>query len=361
MRTLVSIQYLRALAAASVVLYHTLLQVLAIGPDEPFELYVFASGVDVFFVISGFIMWSTTHDIERGSLTFLKARIIRVVPLYWLALAMFLVVIFIQDGYTASHFPGPDEIAKSYLFIPYVDTRTGLNAPYYTLGWTLNYEMFFYAVLACGLSFRSPALRFHLVLAILALLVLLRPVAGSSDPVLFRITSPLLLEFCAGMAIAYARQRRLVLSAAGALMALGLALAFLMLISSSHHETWPRIVYFGIPAALIVLGLVSIEDRLAYRPAAVLLTLGDASYSIYLSHDIVLKLLAVGLPGLALLHPVMAFTVVFTTAIVAGVVCYRRIERPLLHGLRDRLAFGRGRGRAGDRVATAAPLPQLNR
>lgn len=118
MPTLVSIQYLRAFAAASVIVYHTLLAVLAIGPEEPFSIYGLAFGADIFFVISGFIMWTATQGSKPGPRRFLKARFVRVVPFYWLALAVYLGVIFVQGGYTFSGFPRLDEIVKSYLFIP---------------------------------------------------------------------------------------------------------------------------------------------------------------------------------------------------------------------------------------------------
>jgi exopolysaccharide production protein ExoZ len=342
MPTLVSVQYLRAFAAASVIVYHTLLSVLAIGPEEPFSIYGLAFGADIFFVISGFIMWTATQGSRSGPRRFLKARFVRVVPFYWLALAVYLGVIFVQGGYTFSGFPRLDEIVKAYLFIPYIDSHTGLNSPYYTLGWTLNHEMFFYAVFACALLCRSDVLRFGFVMALFALLVLMRPVVDASDPVLFRLTSPLMLEFFAGMAIAFARQRRLVPPRQAAILALILAFAFMILVSSSHADHWPRVVYFGVPATLIVLGVVSLEDWLSRRPARPLLLLGDASYSLYLSHDIVLKLIFVYGAGFAVSHAVIAFAAILAVELALGVICHRRLERPLLDRLQRGLVLRRG-------------------
>jgi exopolysaccharide production protein ExoZ len=338
MRTLVSIQYLRALAALSVMAYHTLLAVAPPGPEEPFSFYGFAFGVDIFFVVSGFIMWTTTAGTGRRPLDFLRARIVRIVPLYWLALAACLGVLWAGAG----QLPRLDEIAKAYLFVPYIDSLTGLNAPYYTLGWTLNHEMFFYAVFAGALLCRSDAVRFGLVAAVLVMLVLLRPAIDAGDPVLFRITSPLLLEFLAGMAIAAVRQHQ-VLPPPAALAALLLALAFMVLLSGSHVESWPRAVYFGLPAALIVLGAVSLEEILARRPAPRLVLLGDASYSLYLSHDLVLKLAAAPLAAIVRLHPAAAFACALMLELALGAACYRRIERPLLGLWHGRRAPGRAR------------------
>jgi exopolysaccharide production protein ExoZ len=338
MRTFVSIQYLRGLAALSVLLYHTRLEVAPPGPSEPFHLYGFAFGVDIFFVVSGFIMWTTTQGARQSPLGFLRLRIVRIVPLYWLALALYLAVLWLQAGDGPDQLPRPDEVVKAYLFIPYIDSLTGLNSPYYTLGWTLNYEMFFYLVFAGALVRASNTLRFTAVAAILAGLVLLRLVVGADDPILFRITSPLLLEFLAGMAIAAALRRGFALPAPAALLALALAFAFMVLLSSGHIDRWPRAVYFGVPATLIVLGAVSLEDRLARWPVPPLLLLGDASYSLYLSHGIVLKLVFAGLASSVLLHPLAAFLGVLALELALGVACYRRIEQPMLRRLRKQPA-----------------------
>jgi exopolysaccharide production protein ExoZ len=348
MRTFVSIQYLRGLAALSVLLYHTRLEVAPPGPSEPFHLYGFAFGVDIFFVVSGFIMWTTTQGARQSPLGFLRLRIVRIVPLYWLALALYLAVLWLQAGDGPDQLPRPDEVVKAYLFIPYIDSLTGLNSPYYTLGWTLNYEMFFYLVFAGALVRASNTLRFTAVAAILAGLVLLRLVVGADDPILFRITSPLLLEFLAGMAIAAALRRGFALPAPAALLALALAFAFMVLLSSGHIDRWPRAVYFGVPATLIVLGAVSLEDRLARWPVPPLLLLGDASYSLYLSHGIVLKLVFAGLASSVLSHPLAAFLGVLALELALGVACYRRIELPMLRRLRGR--------RAPSRQPLAAPV-----
>jgi exopolysaccharide production protein ExoZ len=334
-RGLNSIQYLRAIAALSVMIYHTSLEIAPPGPSEPFYLYALAFGVDIFFVVSGFIMWTTTQDAGQSPLDFLRARIVRIVPLYWLALALYLPVLSLAGG-DPGRLPPFGEIVEAYLFIPYIDSLTGLNSPYYTLGWTLNYEMFFYLVFAGALACRSNTARFAAVAAILMGLVLLRPVVGADGPILFRITSPLLLEFLAGMAIAATCRKGWLLPAPLALTAPLSALAFMAWLSSGHVDTWPRAVYFGLPAVLIVVGVVSLESRLARRPVRPCLLLGDASYSLYLSHGIVLKLAFAWLAGSALAHPLAAFVGVLSLELALGVACYRRIEQPLLWRLRRR-------------------------
>jgi exopolysaccharide production protein ExoZ len=345
MKPLLSIQYLRGFAAASVLVYHTLLEVVPTGAKEPFYLYGLAFGVDIFFVVSGFIMWATTQGGRQRPLAFLQARIVRIVPLYWLALAAFLGVLWAGLGANggSAALPPPGEVLRAYLFIPYIDSLTGLNSPFYTLGWTLSYEMFFYLVFAIALACRPRALRFALVAAVLGTLVLARPFVGAEGPILFRVTSPLLLEFLAGMAIA-ASWRRLALPALAAVGLLASAAAFMAFLSSGHVEAWPRAVYFGLPAALIVLGTVALEGRLARRPVRPLLLLGDASYSLYLSHGIVLRLMFAALGSLAAAWPALAFAAALAVELLLGVACYRRVEQPLLRLLRPR-------------ARRAAPLP----
>src|SRR4051812_17970070 len=110
MRTFVSIQYLRGLAALSVLLYHTRLEMAPPEPSEPFHLYGFASGVDIFFVVSGFIMWTTIQGARQSPLGFLRQRIVRIVPLYWLALALYLGVLWVVPGDGSRQLPQPGEI-----------------------------------------------------------------------------------------------------------------------------------------------------------------------------------------------------------------------------------------------------------
>jgi exopolysaccharide production protein ExoZ len=93
-----------------------------------------------------------------------------------------------------------------------------------------------------------------------------------------------------------------------------------------------------VPATLIVLGAVSLEDRLARWPVPPLLLLGDASYSLYLSHGIVLKLVFAGLASSVLSHPLAAFLGVLALELALGVACYRRIELPMLRRLRKQPA-----------------------
>jgi peptidoglycan/LPS O-acetylase OafA/YrhL len=147
-----NIQILRALAASVVILFHT-------GFTFP-HLHSFGSfGVDVFFVISGYIMARILDPRSSASCDFfLRRRILRIVPPYWFfTLCLFCLAWVAPQSMEATqvmHGTRADgmELLKSLLFIPYLK-RSGYIQPLLCPGWTLNFEMFFYLCLAIGLLF----------------------------------------------------------------------------------------------------------------------------------------------------------------------------------------------------------------
>lgn len=328
MRETVSIQYLRAVAATMVVVYHAMTRVGAPGAAEPFAVGFWASGVDVFFVVSGFIMWSTTAERRVSTRQFLTARLQRILPLYWTALAACWLVFAFDRGIDGA--PGALDVVRSALFIPYRDATTGFVAPFLTPGWTLTYEMIFYAVFAVALVLEQKAARLAFVGVVFVAMTSLRFRWGSDDPIAFRVTSPLFFEFLAGMAIAeiHRRLRDDRRAERVGYVAFGLAGLFIAFVAAPRFETLPRFVDFGVPAALLVLGATALEGRIATRPIGWLKRLGDASYSLYLAHDIHLQISTPWLAASGWPAPVqMALHV--AGSLVVGLVVYAAVERPL--------------------------------
>ena len=131
-----SIQVLRFFAAFSVMMVHL--------PVFEFGIW----GVDIFFVISGFIMMYVTENNEKF---FLLKRIFRIVPLYWiLTLGVFALAIFVPDvlNNTTANIV---HLIKSLFFIPFDKNGTG-HFPILFLGWTLNFEVIFYFLFSLSLS-----------------------------------------------------------------------------------------------------------------------------------------------------------------------------------------------------------------
>jgi exopolysaccharide production protein ExoZ len=332
----IGVQYLRGVAALMVVMYHLappLAQAWGIGA---FPVAALAGGVDVFFVISGFIIWLSTIKPGLRPWPWWRARLIRIVPLYWVALAATLLTI-VANGWPV---PGPAELVRAFLFVPALNSQTGEFTPFFVPGWTLNYEFFFYAVLGALLFVPTPGLRLVLIVLLFGLLVVLRGFADPTSPIQFRMTSPLMFEFVAGIGIATlwsrfdpGRWKPLVGAAC-----VVLALLFVIGVSPRLHPSGPRVVYFGVPAALLVAAAVCFEEALRRRVIGPLKALGDSSYSLYLSHTLVLFMPAwlLDRAGVESLIVRLLLSLVFCVGI--GWLVYRFVERPLLHRMRARTA-----------------------
>lgn len=333
MRETISIQYLRAIAASMVVVYHMLTRVLPATSPEPFSLGGWASGVDVFFVISGFIMWSTTVHRRVTTRAFLEARLIRIAPLYWTILAAFWGILALERGIGGA--PSAWDVTRAASFIPYYEPTTGLIAPYLTPGWTLTYEMIFYAVFAVALTFGRKEIRLAFVGVAFVAMMALRFRFGTSDPVLFRLTSPLFFEFLAGMLVAeiFGTLRDSPLLPLCGAVALGATGIFATFVSWPDFFGLPRILDFGVPAALVVFGVVAFEGPIARRPNGALKRVGDASYSLYLVHEPYMHLVQ---PHLAAsgLGPWMQGAIHLAGSLAAGLLCHAHVEKPLTRAIK---------------------------
>jgi len=214
---LVSIQVLRAVAALAVTVAHTYPLVgLEFGIANYPTLITGAAGVDLFFVISGFIMVYASEDLfeQQGApRTFLLRRIIRIVPLYWLVTTVLLAYMLLRYGSPQEH--SSRTIAASYFFIPTSNAAGAPITPFLAVGWTLNYEMFFYLVFAFGLLLRRAA-----AVIILSVLLIAFGLWGRqlSLPLSLSILAdPIILEFVFGMLVALAYREGIKLPKAAAL------------------------------------------------------------------------------------------------------------------------------------------------
>ncbi|HEY1447080.1 MAG TPA: acyltransferase, partial [Caulobacteraceae bacterium] len=191
MKPLVSIQYLRAAAALGVVAFHALQ-----WRDGGFNLG--RAGVDLFFVISGVIMWRVTGAREARPAQFLWRRLTRVAPLYWLVTLIMAVLAALWPTFLTNVHPGLGHLLLSLAFIPHLDPR-GLPFPLLPLGWTLNYEAVFYLVFAAALFAPRRAQAWIVAAALFGIVA-----AGLilNDPVYVLGANPLLWEFAAGLAMA---------------------------------------------------------------------------------------------------------------------------------------------------------------
>ncbi|MFZ4759466.1 MAG: acyltransferase family protein, partial [Burkholderiaceae bacterium] len=245
-----------------------------------------AAGVDVFFVISGFVMVVSSHSLigrPDGARVFMLRRLSRIVPLYWVATTLKVAAILAVPAAVLNGGLDLGHVVKSYLFLPSYNEQGGLH-PVVAVGWTLNFEMFFYVVFATAMVLRVPPLPFvGLFFAALSVAALFRQ---PDWPAVAFWLDTILLEFVAGMVIA-----RLCMS--GVRVAPPVAIA--MTAAGFAGLLWPwgvvpdmmRVLAWGVPAALIVSGVAMLEPVLQGRVPSQLMLLGDSSYALYLFHPMI--------------------------------------------------------------------------
>jgi exopolysaccharide production protein ExoZ len=343
---LLGVQYLRAVAALMVAYFHAIEQIPQYAPY--LQKYLLghlnlAAGVDVFFVISGFIMLITNRNGTPGK--FALRRIIRIVPLYWFLTVLLVLLALWQPSQFRTTVVSAGAIAKSLLFIPYLNPgHPGEVFPLLVPGWTLNLEMFFYAVFALALfapgRFRVAAV--GLILGTLVLVGVTAPGRGIPAELLF-YTDARLLEFWLGMLIAQLLLKDALRLPRGVCIAL-IVCGFAMLLTGFPVDllgvgNFTRNVASNVlPAAAIILGAVCLERAGAVRNHPWLLWLGDASYSIYLTHIFSLGVArfawhAMGLERDGFTYAA-GFAVFGMVLVVAGAgLVYSAVEVPVLKAL----------------------------
>lgn len=323
-RTILPIQYLRAVAALLVVWHHTTaLNALTL---HHFTSRFGTAGVDVFFAISGFVMVLTCSGRRVAPLDFLRHRLIRIAPIYWALTVLMVLLAVLPPHVFGGLAPTPHSTLLSLLFVPhYSDTRPAEIWPLLVPGWTLNYEMFFYLLFAASLLARQRATQ--LLVAACVVLVGAGQVFGPFDGALARsYTSPVLLEFAGGALVARAWQRGwLTPSLPLAVLALA-AGSGLLLFGPTDHGSWARQI-----GAWLVLAACLCPAW--HRRLPLLEELGNASYSIYLTHVFTLAAVTVwvgrlGLPA-NLLGATLAMGLAMLACTAVGVGVYRWVELPL--------------------------------
>ena len=317
------IQFLRGIAAFGVLVFHA-------ADRAGGSFGAGAAGVDVFFVISGFIMWMVTCRKPPGPGQFLLRRAERIVPLYWLVTLGVAAVAVVAPGAFPAMRPTLRHVALSLFFVPHHDPAGGLIAPLIVPGWTLNYEAFFYLLFAASLL--VPArLRAWSLTAVLILLVAARPLGGTGDALWSTYTDPILLEFAAGLWLGWAwsidRLPGRTLSIV--LMAAGIA-GFAATALSGIDVSKARVLLWGLPALLLVTGAVGFERHAKAPRWRALHALGDASYSLYLVHGLAISAALRVVGHLMGGSPASVMAVSIAAGLASGFAAYWIVERPLM-------------------------------
>jgi len=350
-----SIQALRGIAAILVLFFHIAeFQRQMAGPNS-LDLSLLEgfwnqgwAGVDLFFVISGFIMVYVTQKYGRSMTdikSFLWARITRIYPLWWVCCSILALYFYVTYGLVEA----PDRVTssreawiyfgKSLLLVPQE------NLPLLNLGWTLIHEIFFYLVFAGILC--APRQLLPRLLILWAALTLIGYLFLSSHfsmgPISQLLISPLSLEFICGAFIGYLilnhqiKSPKLIIWLGATLTILTL---FLFPYLTLNDETLSRVIIYALPMSALVYGAAGLDINGSSRIPSVFIHLGNWSYSIYLTHYISLSALRrfykhympdsflIGSSGIW--DNILFVIIAIVLSIFVASLSYRFIERPSL-------------------------------
>jgi exopolysaccharide production protein ExoZ len=342
-RQIDGLQILRAVAVILVAWLHAGLNLAITLPN--FGIF----GIDIFFVISGFIMSSILLHNKNGpsageAWEFFKRRLIRIYPIYWL-FAIVQTIRLYHNGILFQH-----NFVPSYFLLP-----LPWSWRIYDLSWTMMFEMFFYSILA-ALLLISVKRAVPVAIALFCLTVAIGAFTGIARPLPIIVSNPILLEFVAGACVALAfyrfRVRRrfgIAMLAAGVVFSLYLraypppgASSFQMILTG--QAIFLRVFTWGIAATMLVGGMVFWSPTIKSRLGIIAVVLGNSSYSAYLASTVVLefslRLLLKLFPSAApqsALRTLIYQTFMVVAVLAVGWLSYQFVEWPLVRSLQRRL------------------------
>lgn len=340
-----SIQILRFVAVVLVTLAHavdsaqkvkTSLPLLGYGYLENFG----AIGLDIFFVISGFIITQTAFlRAEISAVDFFIHRIIRIVPIYYLLSFPWAFISINNLGFYITTF------ISTFLFWPAMLDR--IVTPYMFVGWTLCFEMLFYFGVTISKIHRHM---WVIPLSLFIICSLLRDIF--KVPFIYFVGNPIILEFLFGVIIALLWNRGQLKHPKTGVLSIVIVVFYLIFllnygygnISEAHYTldtslSLTRVRLFGVPAALFTICLLQLEHKLQVLPLKLIVLIGDASYSIYLSHSMIIRVIETLLINnynqLIRLNGDIWVIMLLTISILIGIFIHKAIELPLLKSLRN--------------------------
>jgi exopolysaccharide production protein ExoZ len=344
--TYLGLQVLRVMAAVLVLITHSGFYASE-RLDRSYKYWeTGAAGVDLFFVISGFVMvYSSVRLIgdPKGWLAFSQRRIIRIVPMYWLATTLKLVIMVLAGEFVLHARFSVLDTAMSYLFLP-TRNSDGNLFPLLGVGWTLNFEMLFYLLFALALFLRVSVFKF--VGSVLFLLAAGAIFRQNNWPAASFYLNPIVLDFFFGMLIAKACLQGKHLPRGAAVLSVVAGLLLLLVFPITIRST----SLAGLASAMVIGGVVGLEAWLTRIPGWIIY-LADASYVIYLFHPMVAPAAPAVLSKLHVPYPSLSIALSICLALVAGCVIHKLIEKPVTIYLKGALE-SRTRG-----LVRAQPTP----
>jgi len=357
-----SIQFLRAVAALLVVYEHSMDFQMHFGKSAQQNFYYLKGfgciGVDLFFVISGFIITYVANKyngIDEG-LHFLGKRFYRINPVYYIASILYLGVTLLQFGLNKANIfytiiGMTNSFLDTLLVIPITDNVNSFK-PLLIVGWTLSFEWFFY-ILFFSLILLNVKRKTILLPTLILILVIIGQLGKFEDLRLQFITNPIMLEFVLGVIICQLYINKIKISTWMATTGLAAGLiSYGLLIRFGYGDVWyflnaingeaslNKFLIWGIPSSAIVFGCIFLEKN-RYLSGLfsnrLSLLLGNASYSIYLIHYIILNILTTLFIKFHFYWQgdiMIWLQLVVATAI--AIVFYKLVEKPLLKRMQQK-------------------------
>jgi exopolysaccharide production protein ExoZ len=344
---LVYIQILRFFAALAVVAFHAL-GAPPKGFEVPESALTFAlsyggRGVDLFFVISGFVIFYATHASKLTPAEFLRRRVERIAPLYFFVIfTVTMLAITLPATFGAPDWYTPRHIIKSLAFVSFTDG----DMPVVYVGWSLEYEMYFYLAVALLMALTREVWRNVVVtFSAVAILGQIPGVAAALGNYAF-FADPMILEFVLGVIVGWV----FVNGRIGWPMAVAAACATAAVLVMDPAS---RVIVSGVPAACLVAAAAWASRKRVDPswPERALARLGDASYSTYLAQVETVSLASMAVAGLIPAIPPLLLLIVTSCIVVAlGLALNILVERPLLK-------LCRRLGGPRPQIETTRPIP----
>lgn len=350
MNKVINIQFLRAVAAFIVVLYHTAYHYFAVVDFSTTNIFSIVKnfgyvGVDSFFVTSGYVIWVSTRNVSNfvGIMSFVYGRLTRIYFGYW---PYFFILLIITYLFSRELLNTVDIVGSFFL------TQKALNKILITVSWTLTYELYFY--LCFSFLLFLPRRKIIYVLYFLGIVIVAVQLFGifilgaylrnnfPTTHIIFTFyMSPFCLEFIAGCLIAFYFENKQVNNLMAVFVAAFLFFALAMFYQANidglldQGYYYPqRVILLGSMSVFILVGLIELERRGVILFPNFSKLVGEASYSMYLSHTIILYVLyGIGVrTAIKEFGKYQGFLMILVVLLIVGysILHYRIIETPLM-------------------------------
>lgn len=322
-----SIQYLRALASLMVVHCHFYEIVL-----NEFSSWWGGMGVDLFFVISGFVLYMSTRH-SPSPKQYLINRVSRVVPTYWLMTFLLgAILFFLPDAFKTAHFTVQHFLLSLVFFPHWAPNSIASIFPIYAIGWTLMYEWFFYLSFMLFLAVRKNLLlKLFLLLSsfVLGANLILR--IDDNFALVNFFSNPIILEFFFGVAIAHLYIEKKVNFGFSVHVLLVLIAVLMFIFMLDYYDKFGRVACAGVPAAILVFAFAGLDMVGEICDIKLFSLFGDSSYSLYLIHPFVYGAFRLAYKGNYFDSVPLPLLYLFSllVVIVAAIIFYKLVEIPL--------------------------------